>query len=85
MAASRRRRTEHHGASTLFSRFARRTARGAGSAATFGAAVLVLLAWAATRPPFGFSDTWPLAVDTATTIVTFVMVFVIQNTQNRDA
>jgi low affinity Fe/Cu permease len=79
------RRTEHLGASTRFARFARRTARGAGSATTFVAAVSVLVAWAAVGPLVGFSVAWQMAVNTLTTIVTFVMVFVIQNTQNRDA
>ena len=52
---------------------------------TFALAVTVLLAWAVTGPVFGYSDTWQLAVNTGTTIVTFLMVFLIQNTQNRDA
>ncbi len=68
-----------------FSRLARRTARGAGSPSAFAAACAVLLAWLATGPIFGFSDTWQLVVNTATTIVTFLMVFLIQHTQNRDA
>lgn len=52
---------------------------------TFGLAVSLLLVWAISGPMFGYSDTWQLAVNTGTTIVTFLMVFLIQNTQNRDA
>src|SRR5260221_4887639 len=51
---------------------------------TFTIAVAVIIVWAATGPVFGFSDTWQLIINTATTIITFLMVFVIQNTQNRD-
>src|SRR6266536_2525944 len=51
----------------------------------FSAAILVILAWAVTGPLFGFSDTWQLIANTFTTLVTFLMVFLIQNTQNRDA
>lgn len=50
----------------------------------FGAALLTIIIWAVTGPIFGFSDTWQLAINTGTTIVTFLMVFLIQNTQNRD-
>jgi low affinity Fe/Cu permease len=67
-----------------FSDFARRLALLAGRPATFMAAVLLIVLWAATGPLFGFSDTWQLVVNTSTTIVTFLMVFLIQNTQNRD-
>ena len=56
-----------------------------GHAGTFGLAVLVILAWATTGPLFHFSDTWQLVINTGTTIVTFLMVFLIQNTQNRDS
>ena len=52
---------------------------------TMGAAVLVILAWAVTGPVFGFSDTWQLVINTGTTIVTFLMVFAIQTSQNREA
>jgi low affinity Fe/Cu permease len=69
----------------LFSRFAKHTARAAGHPGTFGAAVAVILVWAALGPVFGFSDTWQLVINTGTTIVTFLMVFLIQNTQNRDS
>lgn len=68
-----------------FTRFAKATARAAGHPSTFGLAVLVILAWAVTGPLFHFSDTWQLVINTGTTIVTFLMVFLIQNTQNRDS
>jgi low affinity Fe/Cu permease len=68
----------------LFSAFARWTAHHAGRASTFILAVAVVAAWAVTGPLFGFSDTWQLVINTGTTIVTFLMVFLIQNTQNRD-
>ena len=55
-----------------------------GSTAAFALACLVILAWVATGPIFGYSDTWQLVINTGTTIVTFLMVFLIQNTQNRD-
>ena len=65
--------------------FAKHTAHATGRAGTFVIAVLIILAWAVTGPLFGFSDTWQLVINTGTTIVTFLMVFLIQNTQNRDA
>jgi low affinity Fe/Cu permease len=67
-----------------FSRFANWTARGSGHPAAFALAGLAIAAWLLSGPVFGFSDTWQLVVNTATTIVTFLMVFLIQNTQNRD-
>ena len=67
-----------------YTRFAKRSARLAGRPATFSLAVCVLLAWLITGPLFDFSDTWQLVINTGTTIVTFLMVFLIQNTQNRD-
>jgi len=67
-----------------FARFAKWTARTSGHPSTFGLAVGVILLWAITGPIFRFSDTWQLVINTATTIVTFLMVFLIQNTQNRD-
>src|SRR5438034_4428409 len=67
-----------------FTRFAKWTARATGRPLTFTLAVLVIATWAVTGPIFGFSDTWQLAINTGTTIVTFLMVFLIQNTQNRD-
>jgi low affinity Fe/Cu permease len=72
-------------ATSPFNRFAKSIARAAGHPAAFGAAVLVILLWIATGPLFGYSDTWQLVINTATTIVTFLMVFLIQNTQNRDS
>jgi len=69
----------------FFRRFAHVTATAVGSPWAFLAAVAVIAAWALTGPIFGFSDTWQLVINTGTTIVTFLMVFLIQNTQNRDA
>jgi low affinity Fe/Cu permease len=69
----------------VFHRFAHLSAEVVGSPWAFFLAILVLLAWAVTGPMFGFSDTWQLIINTGTTIVTFLMVFLIQNTQNRDA
>ena len=68
-----------------FRSFAQRSSTLLGSAWAFGGAVLVILVWVITGPTFHFSDTWQLIINTATTIVTFLMVFLIQNTQNRDA
>ena len=68
-----------------FSRFAKVTSRAAGRPSAFLLAVLVVLAWLVTGPLFGFSDTWQLVINTGTTIITFLMVFLIQNTQYRDA
>jgi low affinity Fe/Cu permease len=67
-----------------FTRFANRTAHAAGHAITFLMAVSIVLVWAISGPFFGFSETWQLVINTGTTIVTFLMVFLIQNTQNRD-
>ncbi len=68
-----------------FSRFANRTASAAGHPAVFAGACAIIVGWALTGPAFGFSDTWQLVINTGTTIVTFLMVFLIQNTQNRDS
>jgi low affinity Fe/Cu permease len=68
-----------------FTRFTKWTARASGKSVTFIAAVLIIVAWAITGPIFGFSDTWQLIINTGTTIVTFLMVFLIQSTQNRDS
>jgi low affinity Fe/Cu permease len=70
---------------SFFDRFARRASHVAGHPLAFVTAAAALVIWAASGPLFGFSDTWQLVVNTATTIVTFLMVFVIQNTQNRDS
>jgi low affinity Fe/Cu permease len=71
--------------SDSFTRFAKWTATTSGHPTTFGLAVAVILLWAVTGPLFRFSDTWQLVINTATTVITFLMVFLIQNTQNRDA
>jgi low affinity Fe/Cu permease len=68
-----------------FANFANRASQLAGHYVTFIGAFLVLVIWAVSGPFFGFSDTWQLVINTGTTIVTFLMVFLIQNTQNRDA
>ena len=68
-----------------FRKFAYETARAVGTSWAFFAACFVVLLWAVTGPIFHFSDTWQLAINTGTTIVTFLMVFVIQATQNRDS
>jgi low affinity Fe/Cu permease len=68
-----------------FQVLATRASRWVGSKWAFAAALLLIIGWAATGPFFRYSDTWQLVVNTATTIVTFLMVFLIQNTQNRDA
>ena len=69
---------------SLFTRFAKWTARATGRPTTFALAAAVIVVWAASGPVFKFSDTWQLVINTGTTIVTFLMVFLIQNTQNRD-
>ena len=71
--------------SDAFRVFARHSSRLLGSAWAFAGAVLVIAVWLLTGPTFHFSDTWQLIINTATTIITFLMVFLIQNTQNRDA
>jgi low affinity Fe/Cu permease len=68
-----------------FTRFSRWTARAAGKPCTFVLSVAIVLVWAATGPLFHFSDTWQLVINTGTTIITFLMVFLIQATQNRDS
>ena len=70
--------------SRLFGDLASRTSQAAGRASTFMLAALVIVVWGVTGPLFGYSDTWQLVINTGTTIVTFLMVFLIQNTQNRD-
>ena len=70
---------------TGFQRFARMSARATGHPAAFGVAAACIVLWLAMGPVFHFSDTWQLVINTATTIVTFLMVFLIQNTQNRDS
>jgi len=68
----------------FFHQFSNVVSRGAGKPATFALACGLILLWAVSGPFFGFSETWQLVVNTATTIVTFLMVFVVQHTQNRD-
>jgi len=71
--------------SDAFRLFARRSATVLGSAWAFGIAILIIVIWGLTGPAFHYSNTWQLIINTGTTIVTFLMVFLIQNTQNRDA
>jgi low affinity Fe/Cu permease len=68
-----------------FSRFAKATARASGRPSAFGLAAAIVLIWLITGPIFHFSDTWQLVINTGTTIITFLMVFLIQCTQNRDS
>ncbi|MBP1473548.1 low affinity iron permease family protein [Frateuria sp. MAH-13] len=70
---------------TAFRSFAEATARYSGKPAAFLIAALIVVIWAATGPLFGFGDTWQLVINTGTTIITFLMVFLIQNSQNRDS
>ena len=69
----------------IFTRFTSRVAIAMGHAWVFIAALIVLIVWAISGPLLGFSDTWQLIINTSTTIITFLMVFIIQNTQNRDS
>lgn len=68
----------------IFDRFSNAVSKGSGKPATFATACGLIALWAVSGPMFGFSETWQLVVNTATTIVTFLMVFVLQHTQNRD-
>src|SRR3954462_11536866 len=70
--------------SKVFTNFAGAVARATGKPITFALSVALIIVWALSGPYFGFSDTWQLVINTGTTIVTFLMVFLIQNTQNRD-
>jgi low affinity Fe/Cu permease len=76
------RRAKHE---SPFERFAQSMTRWAGSTGTFLAAIAVVLIWGLTGPLFRFSDTWQLVINTGTTVVTFLMVFLIQRSQNKDA
>jgi low affinity Fe/Cu permease len=69
----------------LFRKFAQTTSQAVGSSWAFILAVAIIVVWAVTGPMFHYSDTWQLVINTGTTIITFLMVFLIQNTQNRDA
>ncbi|HEV7731151.1 MAG TPA: low affinity iron permease family protein [Candidatus Binatia bacterium] len=73
------------GLEDLFHRFAGAAARATGTPWAFMSAVGIIVVWAVLGPAFGYSDTWQLVINTSTTIITFLMVFLIQNTQNRDA
>lgn len=75
----------HSGKHSIFQHFAVHSASLVGSWGAFLVAMLIILAWAVSGPLFGYSDTWQLWINTGTTIVTFLMVFLIQYTQNRDA
>ena len=70
---------------STFTRLAKATSRAAGRPSAFGIAVCVILVWLVTGPLFAFSDTWQLVINTGTTVVTFLMVFLIQRAQNKDA
>ena len=76
---------EKRGLSQVFGDIASRTSQAAGRATTFLFAALIIVVWAVTGPIFNYSDTWQLIINTGTTIVTFLMVFLIQNSQNRDS
>lgn len=69
---------------TLFGKFSKASANYSGKPVTFGLAIFIILAWLISGPLFHFSDTWQLIINTSTTIITFLMVFLIQSTQNRD-
>lgn len=69
---------------SVFTRLSQATAHWAGKPQTFFVALAIIVVWAASGPFFGFNDTWQLVINTSTTIVTFLMVFIIQNSQNRD-
>jgi low affinity Fe/Cu permease len=73
-----------HASQSTFSRFAQWVSRKLGHPLAFVLAVIAIVVWAVSGPFFHFSDTWQLVVNTSTTIITFLMVFIIQNTQNRD-
>ena len=75
---------EKKGLFSLFDRFSKKVTKATGSPIAFVLAFLVVIAWALLGPVFGFSDTWQLVINTGTTIITFLMVFVIQQSQNKD-
>jgi low affinity Fe/Cu permease len=77
--------TASHRFNEIFRKFANRTAAAVGSKYAFALSIMIVLVWAALGPHYRYSDTWQLVINTGTTIVTFLMVFLIQNTQNRDA
>src|SRR4051795_3237862 len=75
----------HNKKPSWFTSFAQKAAQLAGRPATFMLATLVIVVWGITGPLFGYSDTWQLVINTGTTVITFLMVFLIQHTQNRDS
>ena len=77
-------RKRKHSSQSWFTRTAKAASRAAGKPITFMIAIIIIVVWAITGPIFKFSDTWQLVINTSTTIITFLMVFLIQNTQNRD-
>jgi low affinity Fe/Cu permease len=79
------RSTHRHPVTRIFGNAANAVAHAAGKPLTFTLAVLLIVVWLVTGPVFGYSDTWQLIINTGTTIVTFLMVFLIQNSQNRDS
>jgi low affinity Fe/Cu permease len=76
---------KRNGKTSWFTAFAQKTAHLAGKPAAFLLAAVTIVVWAVTGPLFGYSDTWQLVINTGTTIITFLMVFLIQNSQNRDS
>jgi len=85
MSADNQQTETKGGAAAFFGELASRTAQASGRASTFMLAAAVVIVWGVSGPVFGFSDTWQLVINTGTTIVTFLMVFLIQNSQNRDS
>jgi len=83
--STRRRTVQLYPSNEIFRRIAQRAAHGVGNPWAFVAAFVLVAGWAISGPLFRFSDTWQLVINTGTTIVTFLMVFLIQNTQNRDS
>jgi low affinity Fe/Cu permease len=73
-----------NGSSSFFEKFANKVTRASGKPLTFVLAFLIILAWGITGPIFNYSNTWQLVINTGTTIITFLMVFVIQHSQNKD-
>jgi low affinity Fe/Cu permease len=85
MSTQHHRSRHHFHHETLFARLARWATDTSGSTTAFFLAVFIIIAWLATGPIFGYSDTWQLVINTGTTVVTFLMVFLIQRAQNKDA
>ena len=85
VSREKQRKEKPTGFAKVFGDVANRTSQAAGHASTFIIAACVVIVWAVTGPLFGYSDTWQLVINTGTTIVTFLMVFLIQNSQNRDS